>query len=114
MKGCATAMPASFGLPLFDLTSNRHGGNAESAAAYERAAESGAVTRDRERVLAAVKLAGNVGTTCKELAGAWGVDMNAVSGRFTELCSTHWIKRKTDADGRVVRRDGCAVWVANG
>ena len=39
----------------------------------------------RARVLAEIGRAGRAGLTCKELAERWGVGMNAISGRFTEL-----------------------------
>ena len=68
-----------------DITQRRHGGNVQSELAFEEANLSGRLQRDRLEVLNAVRLAGTYGITCKELAHEWGVGMNHVSGRFTEL-----------------------------
>jgi hypothetical protein len=43
--------------------------------------------------------------TCKEVARAFDVDMNAVSGRFTELHDKFGTVVKTGE-----KRDGCAVY----
>lgn len=84
-----------------DVCRNRHGGNANSRAANARLAP--VKTKQREEVFRAIILAGDAGLTCKELAAVWGVDMNKISGRFSEL----------KADGRIVqvaRRDGCSAY----
>jgi len=109
------------GLELFDAArtaldycGEKHGGNAESEAAFDRLVESGALREMQAVVLGAVESAGPDGITCKELALALGKGMNELSGRFSELCAKHMIRRKETFGGRdTSRRDGCAVWVAN-
>jgi len=66
-----------------DITRRKHGGNPESAQAHARRA--GKWPQQRARVLAAIRLAGPQGLTCDELADKWGVGMNCLSGRFSEL-----------------------------
>ena len=90
-----------------DITSRRHGGNVQSELAFERAVQSGQIKIDRLRVLAEVKSQGTHGLTCKELAKKWGVDMNRVSGRFSELKKRGKIRK---VQGLV--RLGSAVCVA--
>ena len=90
-----------------DITSRRHGGNVQSELAFERASQSGQIKTDRQNVLKAVESQGTHGLTCKELAEKWGVDMNRVSGRFTELKKQGKIMK---VQGRV--RLGSAVCVA--
>jgi hypothetical protein len=87
---------------LFDICRNRHRGNAESEAANTRLENSGAKSKQRARVLAAIQNAGVRGITCKELARKWGLDMNCISGRFSEL-------KKDDLIIQAGRREGCAV-----
>ena len=57
----------------------------------------------QQRVLEFIQKHGTA--TCKEVARAFDVDMNAVSGRFTELHDKHGKIVKT---GEV--RDRCAVY----
>ncbi len=99
--------------PALDYCAEKHGGNPESAAAFDRLVETGALREAQAMVYALVCEAGARGITCKEAALMMGTGMANISGRFTELCAANWIRRKTDADGRTVRRDGCAVWIAN-
>lgn len=87
-------------LPLFDICSRRHGGNAESTVANRKAAPSKAA--QRQRVLEACK---GEGITCRELAERWGVGMNQISGRFTEL-------KRTGTIFKVGTRAGCGVFRA--
>lgn len=109
--------PATYGddfaravrVPDYDACEARHGGNARSAAANDRAAPT--KQEQRRRVLAAVRAAGTAGLTCKELARAWGTGMNNVSGRFTELRKLGLIAVKKDALGRDIAREDCAVYV---
>jgi hypothetical protein len=85
-----------------DPTKNKHGGNAQSNAAF--ASIYAHLTLRQEQVLATVKARGADGTTCREIAERHGRGMNAISGRLTEL----------KAMGKIVQcgtRDGCAVWV---
>lgn len=86
-----------------DITANRHKGNAESVAAFERARLH--MSEGRMRVLQAIRNA-PAGLTCKELAEQWEVGMNAVSGRFSELKSAGLIRPSG------ARREGGAVMVA--
>jgi len=94
------------GLALFDVCRNRHGGAPESVAANIQGMRGGRRRRMREDVFAAIREAGLEGITCKELAELWGVGMNVISGRFTEL----------KLDQRIVkcgRRDGSAAYKEN-
>lgn len=86
-----------------DICSNRHLGNPESIAAHSRVAPS--LLTDRARVLDAIRASGSRGLTAKEYADNENVQLNTISGRFTEL------KR----DGRIVKngvRDRSGVYVA--
>lgn len=58
--------------------------------------------RSRARVLAAV-IGSRDGVTCRELCTRWGVGMNEISGRFTELHTDGHIRREG-------KRGGCSVW----
>lgn len=103
------------GAPLYvpkDFCERKHGGNAESEAAFKRMAPT--IPAQRAMVLDMVRNAGPEGLTCKELAARLGVGMNVISGRFTENRVARDIVRKIGADGWPVRRDGCAVYVAKG
>lgn len=85
---------------LFDICLNRHRGNQESREANRRVRKA----EQRERALSAILDANSCGITCRELAERWGVGMNTISGRLSEL----------KAEGLVVKagvRDGCAVLV---
>ncbi len=87
-----------------DICASRHSGSAESVAAFDRI--EGAIPETRRRVLAEIRRAGASGLTAKELAALWGVGLNTISGRFTEL------KR----DGLIVQkgaRDHSGAYVAN-
>lgn len=92
-----------------DPCANRHGGVAESQAAWERARPT--VSEAHVAIVAALREAGPDGLTCKEyvvLAGKRdGRDYGAnhFSGRFTELRQAGRIARNG------ARRDGAAVWV---
>ncbi len=66
-----------------DITENRHQGNPESVAAFQSIQS--ALPRQTLRVLQEIAAAGQRGLTCRELAAAWGVGMNKISGRFSEL-----------------------------
>ena len=65
-----------------DITRNRHGGNPESEAAFEKIHRS--LPRQRAEVLEAIG-SHQQGITCKEMADSWNVGMNVISGRFSEL-----------------------------
>lgn len=91
-------------LPLWDICAAKHGGNAESVEANRRNTMHRA--KQQRDILEYVKASGSYGITCKEAALHMGCHMNAISGRFTELCAAGLIKRSGE------KRDGCAVWVA--
>ena len=74
---------------LFDICAGRHRGNPESETANDRVA--GKKGADRHRVLMECRRRG--GVTCKELSDEWGVGMNQISGRFTELKRLGLIKK---------------------
>jgi phosphotransferase system HPr-like phosphotransfer protein len=85
-----------------DITQNKHGGNANSAAAFSGIYAH--LTLRQQQVLATIKKNGSKGRTCKEIAERHGCGMNSISGRLTELKSMAKIVQ-------VGTRDGCAVWI---
>ena len=105
-------MNALAGLPLFDICQNRHGGNAESAAAFARVARSHSAKC--EAVYSAICEAGPDGLTCKELAARWGVGMNEISGRWTDLKAAERIERVLGRDGKPVSRNGSGAYKRKG
>ena len=84
---------------LDDICRKRHGGNENSEAANEKAAPNKA--SQRAKVFAAIKTEGSL--TCRELAERWGVGLNQISGRFSEL-------KKQGKIYQSGRRNGCGVW----
>ena len=84
-----------------DITQNRHGGNANSAAAYETIADT--LTNRQNDVLSAL-LRHPAGMTSKEIAEWLESPLNAISGRISELKAMGKVKEAG-------RRDGCAVLV---
>lgn len=64
-----------------DICAGKHGGNEESEAAFERALNG--MPNARMAVFKACWRPG--GVSCRELAAEWNVDMNTISGRFSEL-----------------------------
>jgi len=88
-----------------DITKNKHGGNAQSNAAFEKIEET--LTERQEDILFLIAdWGGEDGATCRNIADLMGCGMNAISGRITELKRMGKIKQ-------IGRRDGCAVWVIN-
>ncbi len=95
--------------PLFDITSNRHGGNAESVAAFQSIKDR--LPAQRKEVLHWItvytKAHSGRGLTVDELAEVMHKTPNAISGRVSEL------KR----DGRIYKagtrltRSGCKAAV---
>ena len=67
-----------------DICQSRHQGSEESVVAFETKIKP-SLSQSRAKVLAAIKAAGQDGITCKELAASWGVGMNKISGRFSDL-----------------------------
>ena len=86
-----------------DICQNRHGGNPESVAAYNRLLKG--KKKAALRVYEWIKKKGDTGVSCKELAPEMGVDMSTISGRFTEL-------RKEGLIEKIAVRDGSAVYRA--
>lgn len=72
-----------------DITTGHHGGNEESTAAHARLEPN--LTAQRRRVLEACSRQG--GVTCRILAEEWGVGMNTISGRFSELKKAGLIRK---------------------
>lgn len=68
-------------LATMDVCRRKSGGNAESAAAFSPSA----VMRDRDRVYEFIKGRGEHGATLDETAEAFGVGVNRLSGRVTDL-----------------------------
>ena len=87
-----------------DITENKHGGNANSKAAFETIYKN--LSLKQSQVLATIKARGSMGRTCREIAERHNCGMNAISGRLTELKAMGKIKV-------VGRRDGCAVYQIN-
>jgi hypothetical protein len=92
-----------------DITKNKHGGNAQSNAAFEKIEHK--LNLKQKQVLATIRIAIiwkpiTDGATCKEIAQRHHCGMNAISGRITELKAMGKIKQ-------IGRRDGCAVYVLN-
>lgn len=106
----ADAFARAVRVPDYDVCERRHGGNAQSDAANDRAAFS--KQDQRRRVLVAIRAAGLTGITCKELARALKTGQNNISGRFSELRKLGLIRVAKDDHGRDRTREGCAVYVA--
>jgi hypothetical protein len=85
-----------------DITKNKHGGNAQSNAAFEKIEET--LTKRHGAILDYIRLYPRMGRTCKDVAKHFMCGMNAISGRITELKRMGKIKQAG-------RRDGCAVYV---
>ena len=71
-----------------DICANRHKGNAESVAANPQGFRK---RTSRNDVWVACHR--SAGATCRELADEWGVGMNQISGRFSELKKAGMIYR---------------------
>ena len=84
-----------------DITQNKHGGNPNSAAAYETIADT--LTNRQNDVLSAL-LRHPAGMTSKEVAEWLESPLNAISGRISELKAMGKVRESG-------RRDGCAVLV---
>lgn len=92
-----------------DICANRHGGNPESVAAFNKCDRQS----QRENVYDAIRNAGAIGLTRDELAVVWTrpdySPLSSVSARFTELFAAERIVKV----GRRSTRAGCmaAVYV---
>jgi hypothetical protein len=85
-----------------DITANRHGGNPESNAAFDRSKDSH--KDDSERIFLLIDSA-HYGMTSHEIGERIGRPLNHFSGRLTELCAAGMIER-------CGRRNGAAIWVS--
>ena len=91
-----------------DITANRHRGNPESVAAQKSRNRSAA--QQRARVLEEIRRAKTLGLSSDELATKWGVGVNVVSGRFSELKAGNRIVKIGTRPTRLGRQ--AAVYVA--
>jgi hypothetical protein len=66
-----------------DICARKHGGNAESVAAYE--ATKANIGRDRERIVTHIRAQGSYGATRDEIAQETGIPYPTVCGRCAEL-----------------------------
>lgn len=99
-----------FDAPPQDITARRHGRNPESMEAFAGVQDK--LPEARAKVLEEIRGAGVRGMTCKELAAEWGVGMNTVSGRFSELKRDGLIVPRYGEDGRPMKREGSTVYIA--
>lgn len=86
-----------------DPSARKHGGNPASTDAHRRVVHSKQDTY--RKIMELLKARGTYGATSKEIAGAFGVGLNTISGRFSELKSMQWIRENG------LRRDNAAVLV---
>lgn len=86
-----------------DPCERKHGGSPTSIEAHKRVV----YTKEEvyKRTTALLKARGTYGATSKEIAAAFGVELNTVSGRFSEMKSMNWIKENGE------RRNGAAVLI---
>lgn len=92
--------PVIVGKPARDPCARKHGGNEQSKAAWDRVKAT--VREEHQRILAWLALQVK-GGTAKEYARFRRVDLNVVSGRFSELLAAKRIERTGE------RRDGSSV-----
>lgn len=83
-----------------DVCQNRHGGNAESVAAYE--AGKAKHPKKRQLVLDHIASRGHQGATSHEIAQALGWGLNAVSPRLSELKKKKIIEKSGTRGGAAV------------
>jgi len=87
-----------------DITKNKHGGNAQSNAAFEKIEKT--LTHRQNDVLWAIDWLHQLskeGVISRDIAWKLNAPLNAISGRITELKAMGKIKQ-------IGRRDGCAVY----
>lgn len=97
---------------LWDPTRARHGGNAESRAAWQQAAEHQESVK--EQVLAFIVSRGSEGATLDEIAVHFGKTPNAVSGRVTSLRKEKRIAWKLGCWRETRSKCRAKVWIAFG
>jgi len=108
--------PVSLAEP--DITARKHQGNAQSVAAWDKAQVS--ADERKGQICRWLAQRGDVGGTCDEFAAEIGVEVNTVSGRFSDLKRRFFIKQKLDAaTGKPLTRatrtgSSAAVYVLNG
>ena len=86
-----------------DPSARKHGGNPQSVAAHKRVIHTKQDTY--RKIMELLTARGSYGATSKEIAAAFGVELNTISGRFSELKAMNWIKENGQ------RRDNAAVLV---
>jgi len=86
-----------------DPCERKHKGNAQSIEAHKRVLHSKQETY--KRIMALISSRGEFGATSKEIAYAFGVELNTISGRFSELKAMRWLRESGE------RREGAAVLV---
>jgi hypothetical protein len=86
-----------------DPSARKHKNNPCSVDAHTRVVPTKAAAW--KRIMDLIKARGEFGLTSKECAAAFGVQLNTISGRFSELRAMGWIK------GNGQRRDNAAVLV---
>ena len=87
-----------------DPCERKHGGNANSVAAFDRVYQT--LSNRQAAVYAHIAAAGSHGATMKEVAADLGVQLNTISGRRVQLVAKGLIR------GTGVSRAGSEVFVA--
>ena len=85
----------------FDPSSRKHHNNPQSVAAHDRVKHTKQDTY--KKIMNLLQARGEYGATSKEIAEAFGVGLNTISGRFSELKVMNWIYETGE------RRNGAAV-----
>ena len=93
-----------------DICKRNHGGNAESNTAYESIKPT--MTQSQDNIYRLIDSKGYEGITSKELCKGYYLQMNAISGRITELKRDGRVFKKTFMNN-VIRRDGAAVLISD-
>lgn len=88
-----------------DVTRRKHKDNPQSNEAFEKVKHTKEDTYKKIMDLLAGR--GSFGATSKEIAAAFGVQLNCLSGRCSELLAMSWIRRNGE------KRDGASVLVIN-
>ncbi len=88
----------------FDPSVKKHGGNVQSGTAHQRVVKT--KQESYRKILSLLEERREHGATSKEIASVFGVQLNRISGRFSELRAQGLIKDSG------ARRDGAAVLVA--
>ena len=85
-----------------DICENKHGGNAQSAAAHQSILH--CKENSREQIWQLIKARGSAGATLHEIAAELGVHPHQISGRISELKSKGRLRdsglRRTTPSGR--------------